>query len=115
MLLFDHAAHARNVLGHGAAGRGGLTEGELKTLHEMAVMIARRLEADMAAAARASAKDELLRSLDFVRAPFALCTLALGRPREGPLRQQRLGVGDRCVWPGRLQVQDAGTSRAESV
>lgn len=55
---------------------GGLGEGELKTLHEMAVMIARRLEADMAAAARASAKDELLRSLDFVRAPFALCTLA---------------------------------------
>lgn len=72
----DYAAHARNVLDM-EPREGGLGEGELKTLHEMAIMIARRLEADMAAAARASAKDELLRSLDFVRAPFALCTLAL--------------------------------------
>ncbi|KAK9834892.1 hypothetical protein WJX81_006902 [Elliptochloris bilobata] len=54
----------------------GLKEAELKTLREMATMVAKRLEADMAAAGRARAKDELLRSLDFVRAPFALCTLS---------------------------------------
>ena len=54
----------------------GLKEAELKTLREMATMVTKRLEADMAAAARARAKEDLLRSLDFVRAPFALCTLA---------------------------------------
>ena len=54
----------------------GLSEGDMRTLLEMATMVSRRLEADMAAAARARAKDELLRSLDFVRAPFALCMLA---------------------------------------
>ena len=54
----------------------GLKEAELKTLREMGTMVTKRLEADMAAAARARAKDDLLRSLDFVRAPFALCTLA---------------------------------------
>lgn len=57
----------------------GLKEAELKTLREMASMVTKRLEADLAAAARARAKDELLRSLEFVRAPFALCTLAPDR------------------------------------
>ena len=56
----------------------GLKEAELKTVREMATMVTKRLEADVAAAARARAKDELLCSLDFVRAPFALCTLAPG-------------------------------------
>jgi len=66
---------ARNVLDM-APRPDGLSEGDMKTLLEMATMVSRRLEADMAAAARARAKDELLRSLDFVRAPFALCALA---------------------------------------
>ena len=72
----DATEHVPRVVLDMAPRPDGLKEAELKTLREMGTMVTKRLEADMAGAARARAKDDLLRSLDFVRAPFALCTLA---------------------------------------